>query len=53
LCVHSDDDLAGDRAALFDIEQLKARCAQNLSGYKRPKTIKILDAPSQERGGQA
>jgi len=26
------------------VEELKRRCAENLSGYKRPKTIHVLEA---------
>jgi acyl-CoA synthetase (AMP-forming)/AMP-acid ligase II len=27
-----------------DLEALQARCAENLSGYKRPVAIHVLDA---------
>jgi long-chain acyl-CoA synthetase len=30
--------------AVIDVKALKARCSANLSGYKRPKTIHVLDA---------
>jgi len=30
--------------ATVDLKQLKARCAASLSGYKRPKTVTVLDA---------
>jgi len=28
----------------IDVEELKRRCAESLSGYKRPKTIHVLEA---------